>query len=141
VNVLRIGLVDHRNQLQMRILPWTFLLTEVQGLLGGRELYIKRVSWKRIEPTMHIQLLDFNLNKLTTVKMILVACILFISTAYAYPTDAVLGSLSPHLHKRSPCDGKDGEPILYHDYKNDVCPPPNVFDSPGQCHMKKELES
>ena len=64
--------------------------------------------------------------------------ILSAKIASAYPADAVSNHPSPHVFERNPCDGKDAEPILYHDYKNDLCPPPMGFESPGVCHMKKQ---
>jgi hypothetical protein len=66
----------------------------------------------------------------------LLVCIFLYSVAYGYPAD-VTDHPPPHMEKRNPCDGVDGEPILYHDYKNDVCPPPLGFMSPGVCRMKK----
>jgi hypothetical protein len=41
-----------------------------------------------------------------------------------------------NLTKRSPCDMVDAEPILYHEYHNDVCPPINKLNSDGTCPMK-----
>ena len=72
------------------------------------------------------------------VSKILTAFVLYITTAYTHPTDLLAAYPSSHVGKRSPCDGKDGEPILYHDYKDDVCRPPMKFESPGQCEMKQE---
>jgi hypothetical protein len=42
--------------------------------------------------------------------------------------------------KRNPCDGKDAEPILYHEYRQDVCPPKKHFDDAGNCEMEVRNE-
>ncbi|KAH7084167.1 hypothetical protein FB567DRAFT_580786 [Paraphoma chrysanthemicola] len=56
---------------------------------------------------------------------------------WAYPTEAIVSHSSLDIAKRNPCDGVNAEPVLYHDYKGDVCPPPFTFTSPGQCQMKR----
>lgn len=37
------------------------------------------------------------------------------------------------LAKRNVCDGINATPILYHEYRGDVCPPKNVMDKDGNC--------
>lgn len=71
-------------------------------------------------------------------SILLPVWILSAKVATAYPADTVSKHSSPHVFKRNPCDGKDAEPILYHDYKNDVCPPPMGFEAPGVCRMEKQ---
>ncbi|KAI0517622.1 hypothetical protein F5B22DRAFT_603557 [Xylaria bambusicola] len=45
--------------------------------------------------------------------------------------------------RRDPCDGVNGSPILYHEYREDACPAPYKFDSniPGQCEKANDWRS
>jgi hypothetical protein len=66
----------------------------------------------------------------------LLAYFLYSASVHALPTDNAIVTSTSHIEKRNPCDGVNAEPILYHDYKNDVCPPRNKFTAPGQCQMQ-----
>ena len=45
-------------------------------------------------------------------------------------------ALPSQLAKRDPCDWKNAEPILYHEYNSEACPPRLVVDRHGDCPMK-----
>lgn len=73
-------------------------------------------------------------------RLFLLSYIFYSSAVDAYPATNATTQLSTTIRKRNPCDGKNAEPILYHDYKNDICPPPFTFEAPGQCRMKRFQE-
>ncbi len=59
---------------------------------------------------------------------------------------SVLGKAGPigevvKLSKRNPCDGVNGSPVLYHEYREDVCPAVNKFNSDGSCNGLDALKN
>lgn len=58
------------------------------------------------------------------------------STLTAILSLSVLGSTSPvvevaKLSKRDPCNGINAYPVLYHEYREDVCPAKNKCNPDG----------
>ena len=37
------------------------------------------------------------------------------------------------ISKRDPCDGINARPVLYHEYREDVCPAKNKLNKDGSC--------
>src|SRR2546429_8008708 len=45
------------------------------------------------------------------------------------------------LSRRDPCDGINATPVLYHEYREDICPPKYSIASDGSCPYTNHLEN